>query len=160
MSYNDLLEHGFCWSTHPNPTIFDNRSNEYISHNGYIYVMRPLTPSTVYYVRAYAMTKGHAVGYGDVIKIITIPKGTVSYTYNSNGADEGANARINYGAQKALAYWNNLTSIRGLHVTINYSPGTRHRNHRKIKEFIFFIISHLYISYFLHFCHILPIFHH
>ena len=124
MSYNDLLEHGFCWSTHPNPTIFDNRSNEYISHNGYIYVMRPLTPSTVYYVRAYAMTKGHAVGYGDVIKIITIPKGTVCYTYNSNGADEGANARINYGAQKALAYWNNLTSIRGLHVTINYSPGT------------------------------------
>ena len=39
-------------------------------------------------------------------------------------------------------------------------PGTRHRNHRKIKEFIFLIISHLYISYFLHFCHILPIFRH
>ena len=39
-------------------------------------------------------------------------------------------------------------------------PGTRHRNHRKTKEFIFLIISHLYISYFLHFCHILPIFRH
>ena len=37
-------------------------------------------------------------------------------------------------------------------------PGTSHRNHRKTKEFIFLIISYLHISYFLHFCHILPIF--
>lgn len=37
-------------------------------------------------------------------------------------------------------------------------PGTSHRNHRKIKEFIFLIINHLNISYFLYFCHILPIF--
>jgi len=37
-------------------------------------------------------------------------------------------------------------------------PGTSHRNHRKIKEFIFLIINYLNISYFLYFCHILPIF--
>ena len=37
-------------------------------------------------------------------------------------------------------------------------PGTSHRNHRKIKEIIFLIINHLSISYFLYFCHILPIF--
>ena len=37
-------------------------------------------------------------------------------------------------------------------------PGTAHRNHRKIKEFIFLIINNLRISYFLRFCHILPIF--
>ena len=37
-------------------------------------------------------------------------------------------------------------------------PGTNHRNHRKIKEFIHLIINNLHISYFLHFCHILPIF--
>ena len=36
--------------------------------------------------------------------------------------------------------------------------GTSHRNHRKIKEFIFLIINYLNISYFLYFCHILPIF--
>lgn len=36
--------------------------------------------------------------------------------------------------------------------------GTRHRNHGKIKEFIFLIINNLQISYILHFCHILPIF--
>ena len=37
-------------------------------------------------------------------------------------------------------------------------PGTNHRNHRKTKEFIHLIINNLHISYFLHFCHILPIF--
>ena len=36
--------------------------------------------------------------------------------------------------------------------------GTSHRNHRKTKEFIFLIISYLHISYFLHFCPILPVF--
>ena len=37
-------------------------------------------------------------------------------------------------------------------------PGTSHRNHRKTKEFIFLIINYLHISYFLHFCPILPVF--
>ena len=37
-------------------------------------------------------------------------------------------------------------------------PGTSHRNHRKTKEFISLIISYLHISYFLHFCPILPVF--
>lgn len=37
-------------------------------------------------------------------------------------------------------------------------PGTNHRNHKKIKESIFLIINYLNISYFLYFCHILPIF--
>lgn len=36
--------------------------------------------------------------------------------------------------------------------------GTSHRNHRKIKEFIFLIINYLNIYYFLYFYHILPIF--
>ena len=39
-------------------------------------------------------------------------------------------------------------------------PGTAHRNHKKIKEFIFLIINNLRVSYFLYFCHILPIFRH
>ena len=39
-------------------------------------------------------------------------------------------------------------------------PGTNHLNYRKTKEFIFLIINYLHLSYFLHFCHILPIFRH
>ena len=67
----ELVEHGFCWSTEPEPTILDNRTTEYIENNGHIYVLRNLTPSTIYYIRAYALTKGYAVGYGDAIKVIT-----------------------------------------------------------------------------------------
>lgn len=54
----ELVEHGFCWSTEPEPTILDNRTTEYIENNGHIYVLRNLTPSTIYYIRAYALTKG------------------------------------------------------------------------------------------------------
>lgn len=39
-----------------------------------------------------------------------------------------------------------------------FVTGTNHRNHRKTKETIYLIINNLHISYFLHFCHILPIF--
>ena len=53
-----------------------------------------------------------------------------------------------------LAGINEATSM----VSSYFDPGTSHRNHRKIKEFIFLIINYLNISYFLYFCHILPIF--
>ncbi|MFC0875021.1 T9SS type A sorting domain-containing protein [Saccharicrinis sp. FJH2] len=118
-----LLEHGFCWSTSPNPTVLDNRTNSYFSHNGYIYKMENLTPSTVYYVRAYAMTKDYAVGYGDVLKVITIPKGTATYWYNYGGPDD-ADARIAAALEEATDYRNNLTSIKGLHITCSYGSGT------------------------------------
>lgn len=119
----DLLEHGFCWSTSPNPTVMDNRTTKYFSHNGYIYRMENLTPSTVYYVRAYAITKNYVVGYGDVVKVITIIKGNVSYTYNFGGPAD-ANARINSSLTSAVNYYNNLTSIQGLRITCSYGSGT------------------------------------
>lgn len=118
-----LKEHGFCWSTDPNPTILDGRTTEFLNNNGYIYVMRNLEPSTIYYVRAYAMTQGNAVGYGDVIKIITIPKGEITWSYN-NGGPAADNERINAAVASAVDYWNNLTSIKGLHLTVNYGSGT------------------------------------
>ena len=119
----ELVEHGFCWSTEPEPTILDNRTTEYIENNGHIYVLRNLTPSTIYYIRAYALTKGYAVGYGDAIKVITIPKGTITWSYN-NGGDAESNARINAAVGSAVEYWNNLTSIQGLHLSVNFGSGT------------------------------------
>lgn len=119
----ELVEHGFCWSTEPEPTILDNRTTEYIENNGHIYVLRNLTPSTIYYIRAYALTKGYAVGYGDAIKVITIPKGTITWSYN-NGGDAKSNARINAAVGSAVEYWNNLTSIQGLHLSVNFGSGT------------------------------------
>lgn len=123
VSTSDLLEHGFCWSTSPEPTVLDNRTTEYLNNNGYIYWMKDLEPSTIYYIRAYAMTKGYAVGYGNVIKVITLPEGKITWSYN-NGGPADANARINAAVGSAVDYWNKLTSIQGLHLTVSFGSGT------------------------------------
>lgn len=120
---SELQEQGFCWSTTPEPTIEDNRTTEYLENNGRIYVIRDLTPSTVYYMRAYAITKDNAVGYGDAIKVITIPKGTITWGYD-NGGPGDANIRINAAVGSAVDYWNNLTSINGLYLNVHYGADT------------------------------------
>lgn len=119
----DLMEIGFCWSTQPNPTVLDNRSTSFFDLNGRIYRMDGLQPATVYYVRAYAMTKNYAVGYGDVIKIITLPKGQCTYWYNW-GADADANKRIDAALADGIRYYNDFTSIKGFHVSCSFGSGT------------------------------------
>ena len=123
VSESQLLEVGFCWATHPEPTILDNRSTSYFDWNGRIYQMQGLQPATVYYARAYALTKNYAVGYGDVIKIITLPRGECSYWYNW-GADGESNERINNALADAIGYYNRFTSIKGFHVTCNFGSET------------------------------------
>ena len=123
VSTSELMEQGFCWSTHPEPTVLDNRSTKYYTQNGRIYAMENLTPSTIYYVRAYAMTKNYAVGYGDVVKVITLPKGNVNWGYD-NGADAEANVRINTAVGDAVYFLNQLTSINGLYANVHYGSGT------------------------------------
>lgn len=118
-----LKEHGFCWSTHPTPTIQDNKTTQYFTNNGFIYHIKNLTPATVYYVRAYVLTTDFAVGYGDIIKVITIPKGTVSYVLSSNVTQEHS-ARIDHAMSTAVKYFNELTSIKGLKLNVNYGSGT------------------------------------
>jgi hypothetical protein len=121
---SNILEEGFCWSESPDPKVTDNRTREYINQAGKIYWLRDLKPATVYYMRAYAITKTYAVGYGDVIKFVTVPKGTVGHWYN-NGGDQATNDRINYAIDLSMDYyWNNLTSIHGFGISVNYSPGT------------------------------------
>ena len=120
-----IMEQGFCWSTDPEPTVLDNRSTLCYSYNGNVYVMPGLQPSTAYYVRAYAMTKYYAVSYGDVVKVVTIPRGAVGWSYNANDADEATSTRIRSAVGEAVdSYWNHLTSISGFHVTANYASGT------------------------------------
>jgi len=120
---SDLLETGFCWSATPDPKVTDYRSTKQLSNNGIIYHMQGMKPSTVYYVRAYAMTKDYAVGYGDVVKIITIPMGKITWSYDPNGASEEVSARIIAAVDEAVDYWNNSTSISGYHVSCSYNSG-------------------------------------
>ncbi len=122
MASSEILEQGFCWSTEPNPTVLDNRTTKYLENNGRMYWM-DMEPATVYYMRAYAITKGYAVGYGDVIKMSTLPQGQVTYWYN-NGGDAAHNERIHNALTIATTYWSNYTSIRGFNVSCTFSPGT------------------------------------
>ena len=65
-----ITEKGLCWSTHPNPTIDDDRSREGEGANRFVSVMSGLKPSTRYYVRAYAVNS-HGAGYGEVFSFET-----------------------------------------------------------------------------------------
>ena len=122
---NNLLEQGFCWAEHPDPKVTDHRTTEYLNQAGRIYWLRDLKPATVYYMRAYAIDKDYGVGYGDVIKFVTVPKGTIGHWYN-NGGDEATNERINNAINSAIDYyWNNLSSIHGFGISVTYSPAPR-----------------------------------
>jgi len=123
VAITDLQEHGFCWSTQSEPTILDNHTTLTYSRNGYIYRMENLTPATVYYARAYIITKDGQTIYGDVIKIITIPKGNTTFTYN-NGGDAASNTRINAALQSAVNYYCDFTSIQGYRVSCNFGADT------------------------------------
>ena len=119
---DNIVEQGFCWAETPEPTIDDNVTTEFLSNKGEIYWLKDLKPSTLYYMRAYAKNKKEKVGYGDVIKFYTIPKGNVTYWYN-NGGDDAANRRVNAAAAEACDIFSNLTEM-VKNFSIGYSAGT------------------------------------
>ena len=118
-----IKEKGFCWSTEPNPTVLDNRSTRYFSNNGYIYCMEHMEPATVYYVRAYAMTNGYKVGYGDVVKIATLPESNMTVWYDYEG-DEMTDNRIASAVNEVYWLYHNLTNVRDFNLSVHYSPGS------------------------------------
>ena len=121
-SGSNITERGFCVSTSPNPTIADQRATSFINHNGYIYKIENLQPATLYYMRAYSITSGRQVGYGDVIKFYTIPKGNITWNFHNRG-DAATEARITDAVNSAISYFNNLTSVVKC-FDITYSAGT------------------------------------
>lgn len=122
---SNIIERGFCWSESSEPTVLDNRTTKTYNHNGTIYHLENLEPGTVYYMRAYAMTGNYAVGYGDVIKFATIPKGNVTYTLEGSVINGGENyPRIKEAMESAIYYINNYTSISGHHLSVSYNAGT------------------------------------
>lgn len=123
---SDIKLQGYCWATHKEPTLADNFVTEgaqVLNYPGLIYIMEPLTSATVYYVRAFAMTKTNAVGYGEVRKIITLPRRsdcTWSYAYNGEVSD---NERISAACASAMDYYNNWTSIHNYGISVSFDPG-------------------------------------
>ena len=119
----EVTEAGFCWSETSEPTINDERTTKYLSNNGNIYWLRDLRPATRYYMRPYVITKGRQVGYGDIIKFYTIPKGTITFNQRAS-SDAAADARIKAAAETAIGWWNDLTEMKGFSPNIGYEPGT------------------------------------
>jgi formylglycine-generating enzyme required for sulfatase activity len=57
----DIEYTGICWSTKPNPTLFDNHTTDGKLFGNYSSAMANLSPNTKYYVCAYAKTKDETV---------------------------------------------------------------------------------------------------
>lgn len=119
-----IKSQGFCYSeTNERPTIDDQTCTAYLSNNGNIYRLSDLTPSTVYYIRAYVQKINGDVIYGDPIKAITRPKGGVNYGIR-DGFPADALARIQSASKQAIDLWNEYTGIKGLYVNIGYGADT------------------------------------
>lgn len=122
---DELKERGFCWSSETSePTIADAHTTRTLSQGGTLYHIEGLSPATIYYMRAYALLKDSTAYYGNVVKLITIPKGTITWSYNNGAPDDAANARINAAVKDAVEYLNEFTSISGFHTTVNYGDQT------------------------------------
>ena len=123
VSASGVLERGFCWSTSPEPTIFDNRSTRYFSSNGEIYRMEKLQPGTMYYVRPYVLTTKYALAYGDILKAPTLPKGKVTADYDNGGSTQ-ENYRIASAIEEIKWLYNNISSVRGINLSVHYGAQT------------------------------------
>ncbi|MBI2418509.1 MAG: T9SS type A sorting domain-containing protein [Ignavibacteriales bacterium] len=78
-----LVASGFCWSsTNTSPTILDEKNNIGVNTGNISSDLTSLTPSTVYYIRAYATNNSALTGYGAVISFTT-----AGNFYNVAGSD-------------------------------------------------------------------------
>ena len=67
---DSIYQKGICWSTNPNPTAYDNTTNDGTGYGSFVSVATNLVPNTTYYIRAYAMN-AFDVGYGNQQTITT-----------------------------------------------------------------------------------------
>ncbi len=124
VSGSNIIERGVCWSTEQEPTIADNRSTDYYSQKGMLFHVKTMQPASVYYARVYAINSSYAVGYGDVMKIVTLPVGSCVGTWNNGAPTEEANERCRKAIQETMDYLNEWTAIKGFHLTGNYGADT------------------------------------
>ena len=65
-----ISQRGVCWNTSPNPTIANNFTDDGTGTGNFSSHMYPLNPSTVYYVRAYAINE-NGTNYGNQLVFTT-----------------------------------------------------------------------------------------
>lgn len=113
---------GFVIGTHPQPTINDTKNQAVLENKGTIYWMKGLRACTKYYMRAYAISNSDVVAYGEVIPFYTIPQGQITWSLR-DGGDETVRKRLSQATQAAVDWWNNLTSISGINISVGYNSG-------------------------------------
>ena len=121
-----VTEHGFCWGTSADITLETaiGHTTEFISNKGEIFWMKDLEPATEYYARAYAKTSEDAVGYGEVIRFYTIPKGEIRLEFRSSNNTD-ADTRIKAASETAIDWWNALTEIKGFRASVGFVDGVQ-----------------------------------
>ncbi len=80
--------HGVCWSTSSGPTVDDDFSNEGSASTTGAFTtdMTGLTPSTTYYVKAYATSPNGCTAYGDEAEFTTGEAFTLTLSSSDNNA--------------------------------------------------------------------------
>ena len=117
-------ERGICWSKSKEPTIADHRETAYYNQKGMLFHLKEMQPASIYYARAYAITNTYQVGYGDVIKVVTLPKGSCVGTWDNGAPDEAANNRCRNAIQETMDYLNEWTAIKGFTLSGHYGAQT------------------------------------
>ena len=106
-----VTSRGVCWSTHRNPTIFDNYTTDGMNTGTYTSTMTNLEENTVYYVRAFAInekgssygteysfeTSGSGGGGGGSANLPTVTTASIS-NITANSATSGGNVTSNGGS--------------------------------------------------------------
>jgi len=143
-----VTEKGVCWSTSPNPTIANTKTNDGIGSGAYTSNITGLLPATTYYLRAFA-TNSIGTGYGNELIFTTISwicgdpftinhlaSGGVapvdkSVTYGTVTNIPGATTKCwitrNLGAsQQATASWDATEASAGWYWQFNKKQGYKH----------------------------------
>ncbi|MDX2278366.1 MAG: hypothetical protein NW218_02210 [Saprospiraceae bacterium] len=129
-SNSQIFSKGICWSTSPNPTINDNKTNEGNGSNCFTSFISGLNPLTTYYIRAYA-TNLAGTAYGQEISFTTLNAfvSTLSTSpitnISSDSASSGGTIQNAGGApilSKGLC-WNTSPNPTILDSTINVGSG-------------------------------------
>ncbi len=99
---NAVTQRGVCWSLSPNPTIANNSSQNGSGLGSFNHTVQPLSPSTTYYIRAYA-TNSEGTAYGNQVSLTT-------NSSNTNGDIPTVQTEL-------IVYSDGLTAISGGNIT-------------------------------------------
>lgn len=97
---SSVMQYGHCWSTNPNPTILDNYTTlgSTSSSISFVSQLTALSPTTTYYVRAYA-TNSNGTGYSTSQSFTTsatptVPQVTTQIPWNISDVAANVNGQI------------------------------------------------------------------